>query len=36
MALIRRKYVEVFVCKLCKKLANTSKGRNFIETTGGR
>jgi hypothetical protein len=36
MALIRRKYVEVFVCKLCKKLADTSEGRNFIETARGR
>src|ERR1700752_262350 len=30
------KIIDVFVCKLRKKLANASEGRNFIETVGGR
>src|SRR5438270_1083836 len=30
------KIIDVFVCKLRKKLANASEGRNFIETVWGR
>ena len=30
------KIIDVFICKLRKKLANASEGRNFIETVGGR
>ncbi len=30
------KIIDVFICKLRKKLANASKGRNFIETVWGR
>ena len=29
------KIIDVFICKLRKKLANASEGRNFIETVGG-
>src|SRR3954464_2303182 len=28
--------IDVFICKLRKKLANPSEGRNFIETVWGR
>ena len=28
--------LDVFICKLRKKLANASEGRNFIETVWGR
>ena len=30
------KIIDVFICKLRKKLANASEGRNFIETVWGR
>jgi two-component system cell cycle response regulator CtrA len=30
------KIIDVFICKLRKKLANASNGRNFIETFWGR
>jgi hypothetical protein len=30
------KIIDVFICKLRKKLANASDGRNFIETVWGR
>jgi len=30
------KIIDVFICKLRKKLANASEGRNFIEPCGGR
>ena len=30
------KIIDVFICKLRKKLANASNGRNFIETLWGR
>jgi two-component system cell cycle response regulator CtrA len=30
------KIIDVFVCKLRKKLANASGGHNFIETIWGR
>jgi two-component system, cell cycle response regulator CtrA len=30
------KIIDVFICKLRKKLANASRGRNYIETVWGR
>ena len=30
------KIIDVFICKLRKKLANASMGKNFIETIWGR
>ena len=30
------KIIDVFICKLRKKLANASHGRNYIETGWGR
>jgi len=30
------KIIDVFICKLRKKLANASGGKNFIETIWGR
>ena len=30
------KIIDVFICKLRKKLANASDGRNYIETVWGR
>jgi two-component system, cell cycle response regulator CtrA len=30
------KIIDVFTCKLRKKLANASNGRNYIETVWGR
>ena len=30
------KIIDVFICKLRKKLANASQGRNYIETVWGR
>jgi len=30
------KIIDVFICKLRKKLANASNGKNFIETVWGR
>jgi two-component system, cell cycle response regulator CtrA len=30
------KIIDVFMCKLRKKLANASNGRNYIETVWGR
>ncbi|MCJ2133793.1 response regulator transcription factor [Methylobacterium sp. J-026] len=30
------KIIDVFICKLRKKLANTSQGKNYIETVWGR
>ena len=30
------KIIDVFICKLRKKLANASNGKNYIETVGGR
>ena len=30
------KIIDVFICKLRKKLANASEGRNYIETVWGR
>jgi DNA-binding winged helix-turn-helix (wHTH) protein len=30
------KIIDVFICKLRKKLANASAGRNYIETVWGR
>ena len=30
------KIIDVFVCKLRKKLANASGGKNYIETVWGR
>ena len=30
------KIIDVFICKLRKKLANASGGRNYIETVWGR
>ena len=30
------KAIDVFICKLSKKLANASNGRNFIERLWGR
>jgi DNA-binding winged helix-turn-helix (wHTH) protein len=30
------KIIDVFICKLRKKLANASSGKNFIETVWGR
>ena len=30
------KIIDVFVCKLRKKLANASNGKNFVETLWGR
>jgi DNA-binding response OmpR family regulator len=30
------KVIDVFICKLRKKLANTSQGKNYIETVWGR
>jgi two-component system cell cycle response regulator CtrA len=30
------KIIDVFICKLRKKLANASDGRNLIETVWGR
>jgi two-component system cell cycle response regulator CtrA len=30
------KIIDVFICKLRKKLANASKGKNYIETVWGR
>jgi two-component system cell cycle response regulator CtrA len=30
------KIIDVFICKLRKKLANASNGRNYIETVWGR
>jgi two-component system cell cycle response regulator CtrA len=30
------KIIEVFICKLRKKLANASSGRHYIETVRGR
>ena len=31
-----RKIIDVFICKLRKKLANASQGKNYIETVWGR
>jgi two-component system cell cycle response regulator CtrA len=30
------KIIDVFICKLRKKLANASSGNNYIETVWGR
>ena len=30
------KIIDVFICKLRKKLANASNGKNFVETVWGR
>src|SRR5438105_418550 len=30
------KIIDVFICKLRKKLANASQGKNYIETVWGR
>jgi two-component system cell cycle response regulator CtrA len=30
------KIIDVFICKLRKKLANASSGKNYIETVWGR
>jgi two-component system cell cycle response regulator CtrA len=30
------KIIDVFICKLRKKLANASSGKNYIETLWGR
>jgi two-component system cell cycle response regulator CtrA len=30
------KIIDVFICKLRKKLANASRGKNYIETVWGR
>jgi two-component system cell cycle response regulator CtrA len=30
------KIIDVFICKLRKKLANASNGKNYIETVWGR
>jgi two-component system cell cycle response regulator CtrA len=30
------KIIDVFICKLRKKLANASHGKNYIETVWGR
>jgi two-component system, cell cycle response regulator CtrA len=30
------KIIDVFICKLRKKLANASMGKNYIETIWGR
>ena len=30
------KVIDVFICKLRKKLANASDGKNYIETVWGR
>jgi two-component system, cell cycle response regulator CtrA len=30
------KIIDVFICKLRKKLANASGGKNYIETVWGR
>ena len=30
------KIIDVFVCRLRKKLANASSGKNYIETVWGR
>ena len=30
------KIIDVFICKLRKKLANAAEGKNFIETVWGR
>jgi two-component system, cell cycle response regulator CtrA len=30
------KIIDVFICKLRKKLANASDGKNYIETVWGR
>ena len=30
------KIIDVFICKLRKKLANASNGKNFVETLWGR
>ncbi|MGL4592207.1 MAG: winged helix-turn-helix domain-containing protein, partial [Aestuariivirga sp.] len=30
------KIIDVFICKLRKKLANAAGGKNFIETVWGR
>ena len=30
------KIIDVFICKLRKKLANASQGKNYIETVSGR
>jgi len=30
------KIIDVFICKLRKKLANASAGKNYIETVWGR
>ena len=30
------KIIDVFICKLRKKLANAAKGNNYIETVWGR
>jgi two-component system cell cycle response regulator CtrA len=30
------KIIDVFICKLRKKLANASEGKNYIETVWGR
>ena len=31
-----QKIIDVFICKLRKKLANASSGKNYIETVWGR
>ena len=32
----QRKILDVFICKLRKKLANASSGKDYIETISGR
>jgi two-component system cell cycle response regulator CtrA len=30
------KIIDVFICKLCKKLGNATMGKNYIEAIWGR